>query len=150
MNCVAETGSSGVEIATEYWDLRLAFWRSFSGALGLRSIALLIFTIGLPGSSLRQAIAVVLFGALLFTVWAGLFPRAAAVVLTIVVAIVGFGGPLVAIAQRDPWLLLSVPFDLLSFVLARRAVPVAKPYKLARRRARHVRRDVRIRAGGGM
>ena len=107
-------------------------------------------TLGLPGSSLRHAIEVVLFGAVLFTVWAGVFPRAAAVVLTILVAIGGFGGPLVALAQRDAWRLVSVLFDFVAFFLARRAVPVATPYKRARRRARQVRRDVRMHAGGGM
>jgi hypothetical protein len=148
--CVAEGTASGVEIATEYWDLRLAFWRSFSGALALRTIASLIFTIGSTGSSFRYAIEVALLGAVLFAVWAGFFPRAAAAVLTIFAAIGAFGSPFVALSHRDAWLLASAASDLLAFFLVRRAWAVARPYKLARRRARHVRRDVRIRAGGGM
>jgi hypothetical protein len=147
---VAETSPTGAEIATEYWDLRLAFWRSFAGALGLRSIALLMFTSRLPDRSLGHAVGDVLFGVCLFVAWAGLLPRAAALVLTILAAIAGLGGPFVAASQRDALLLGAVPLDLLAFVFARRAVRVAKPYKIARRRARRFRKAVRIRAGGGM
>jgi hypothetical protein len=147
---VAASAPSGVEIATEYWDLRLAFWRSFAGALGLRSIALLVFTIGSAERPLGDSIAAVLGGMVVFTVWASVFPRVAAVALTILVEIAAFGGPLVAFFRRDVWLLASVPFDLVAFLLARRAWALVNPYKLARRRARRVRREVRIRAGGGM
>ena len=72
-SCVVESSAAGVEVATEYWDLRLAFWRAFAGALGVRSIGLMI-ALGLAGSTLRHAIGVVLFGDCLFVIWAGLFP----------------------------------------------------------------------------
>ena len=145
-----ETDPSGQVIAREYWDSRLAFWRSFAGALGLHAIAVLIVDVGASGDSLRYVIGAVFFGSCLFVAWAAVFPRAAALVTTILVAFAGFSGPLVALLTRDGWLFGACLFDLVAFFLAKRAWTVAQPYKVARRRARRRRKDVRISAGGGM